>query len=66
MGSGFPWLLVGDFNVTLKSMEHSAGGSTASNDMQDVIDCVNGIEVEDLCSSGVFYTWVKSSSKVHY
>ncbi|GKD06357.1 hypothetical protein Tco_1181331, partial [Tanacetum coccineum] len=28
-----------DFNVTLKTMEHYAGGSTVTNDMQDFIDC---------------------------
>ncbi|PWA88072.1 reverse transcriptase domain, Reverse transcriptase zinc-binding domain protein [Artemisia annua] len=27
IASGFPWLISGDFNVTLKTMEHSAGGS---------------------------------------
>ncbi|GKA65744.1 RNA-directed DNA polymerase, eukaryota, reverse transcriptase zinc-binding domain protein, partial [Tanacetum coccineum] len=40
--------------------EHSNGGSRISNDMQDFIDCVNEAEMEDLCSSGVFFTWIKS------
>nr|GFB05939.1 RNA-directed DNA polymerase, eukaryota, reverse transcriptase zinc-binding domain protein [Tanacetum cinerariifolium] len=31
-----------------------------SNDIQDSIDCVNEAEMEDLCSNGVFYTWIKS------
>ncbi|GKA55522.1 RNA-directed DNA polymerase, eukaryota, reverse transcriptase zinc-binding domain protein [Tanacetum coccineum] len=26
----------------------------------DLIDCVNEVEVEDLCSTGLFYTWIKS------
>nr|GEU71621.1 hypothetical protein [Tanacetum cinerariifolium] len=52
--------VIGDFNVTLKMDEHSSGGSRVSNDMQDFIDCVNEVEMEDLCSNGVFYTWIKS------
>ncbi|GJW76252.1 RNA-directed DNA polymerase, eukaryota, reverse transcriptase zinc-binding domain protein [Tanacetum coccineum] len=57
---GYPWVIIGDFNVTLNVEEHSAGRSTISNDMQDFIDCVNNIGVEDLCMSGMFYTWIKS------
>ncbi|GKF76082.1 RNA-directed DNA polymerase, eukaryota, reverse transcriptase zinc-binding domain protein [Tanacetum coccineum] len=41
-------------------MEHSAGGSAITSHMQDLIDCVNEVEVEDLCSTGLFYTWIKS------
>ncbi|PWA70675.1 leucine--tRNA ligase, chloroplastic/mitochondrial [Artemisia annua] len=44
------------------TMEHSAGGYVVTNDMQDFIDCVNKIEVEDLCSSEVYFTWIKSPS----
>ncbi|GKD15510.1 RNA-directed DNA polymerase, eukaryota, reverse transcriptase zinc-binding domain protein, partial [Tanacetum coccineum] len=57
---GWPWLLTGDFNVTLKNEEHSNGGSKVTNDMQDFIDCTNEAEVEDLCGCGIFYTWIKS------
>ncbi|GKD95947.1 RNA-directed DNA polymerase, eukaryota, reverse transcriptase zinc-binding domain protein [Tanacetum coccineum] len=46
--SGWPWLMTGDFNVTLKNEEHSNGGSRVTNNMQDFIDCVNEAEVEDL------------------
>ena len=53
---------MGDFNVTMKTMEHSNGGSMITNDMQDFVDCVNAIEVEDMCSTRVFYTWIKSPS----
>ena len=31
--------------------------------MQELINCVNNIEVEDICSTGVFYTWIKSPSQ---
>ncbi|PWA35906.1 DUF4283 domain-containing protein [Artemisia annua] len=58
--SGRPWLMICDFNVTLKTVEHSAVGSIITNDMQYFVDCVNEVEMEDLCSSGVFYTWIKS------
>ncbi|PWA70711.1 RNA-directed DNA polymerase, eukaryota, Reverse transcriptase zinc-binding domain protein [Artemisia annua] len=27
---------------------------------EDLIDCVNDTELEDLCSTGLFYTWIKS------
>ncbi|GJZ25315.1 RNA-directed DNA polymerase, eukaryota, reverse transcriptase zinc-binding domain protein [Tanacetum coccineum] len=31
--------------------------------MQEFKDCVNMIEVEDLCSSGLFFTWTKNLKK---
>nr|GEX80236.1 hypothetical protein [Tanacetum cinerariifolium] len=40
--------------------EHSGGGSRISNDMHGFIDCDNNTEMKDLCSNGVFYTWIKS------
>ncbi|PWA82642.1 hypothetical protein CTI12_AA176400 [Artemisia annua] len=58
-------VIMADFNVTMKAMEHSAGGSMVKNDMHEFIDYVNEIEVEDLCSSGVFYTWIKSPTQPH-
>ncbi|GKE42824.1 RNA-directed DNA polymerase, eukaryota, reverse transcriptase zinc-binding domain protein, partial [Tanacetum coccineum] len=45
--SGWPWLMTGDFNVTLNNEERSNDGSRISNDMQDFIDCVNEAEMED-------------------
>nr|GEX77134.1 RNA-directed DNA polymerase, eukaryota, reverse transcriptase zinc-binding domain protein [Tanacetum cinerariifolium] len=46
--------------TTIKNEEHSNGGSRISNYMQDFIDCVNTVEMEDLCSNKVYYTWIKS------
>ncbi|GJX83654.1 hypothetical protein Tco_0333135 [Tanacetum coccineum] len=46
-----------DMNVTLEPSEHSAGCSSMTKDMNDFKDCVNMIEVEDIASSGLFYTW---------
>ncbi|GJV10401.1 RNA-directed DNA polymerase, eukaryota, reverse transcriptase zinc-binding domain protein [Tanacetum coccineum] len=62
---GWPWLMTGDFSVTLKNEEHSNGGSSISNDMQDFIDCINEAEMKDLCSNGVFYTWIKPPLNPH-
>ncbi|GKD50586.1 RNA-directed DNA polymerase, eukaryota, reverse transcriptase zinc-binding domain protein, partial [Tanacetum coccineum] len=58
--TGNPWVIMDDFNVTLKVEEHSVGKSTISNDMQEFLDYVHNIGVEDLCMSGMFYTWIKS------
>ncbi|GJY89292.1 RNA-directed DNA polymerase, eukaryota, reverse transcriptase zinc-binding domain protein [Tanacetum coccineum] len=60
--NGSPWVIMGDFNVTLNLDEHSIGKSTISSDMKDFIDCVNIIEVEDVCWTGLHFTWIKSPS----
>ncbi|GJW50195.1 RNA-directed DNA polymerase, eukaryota, reverse transcriptase zinc-binding domain protein [Tanacetum coccineum] len=57
-----PWILLGDFNVTLHSYEHSAGSSNISQDMQDFKECVIKNELNDICSSGFQFTWSKSPS----
>ncbi|GJY69517.1 RNA-directed DNA polymerase, eukaryota, reverse transcriptase zinc-binding domain protein [Tanacetum coccineum] len=54
-----PWCLLGNFNVTIKAEEHSSGGSTINEDMQEFIDCLNEVEVEDIHSSGKFIPIVK-------
>ena len=56
--------MMGDMNVTLFLNEHSTGSSTLSSDMSEFRDCVNMIEMEDLTSSGLFYTWTKNLFKV--
>ncbi|GKE63230.1 RNA-directed DNA polymerase, eukaryota, reverse transcriptase zinc-binding domain protein [Tanacetum coccineum] len=58
-----PCFLSGDFNVTLTPKEHSIGSSTMSSDMKDFQRCVNTIEVEDINSSGLFYTWTRNLYK---
>ncbi|GJW13417.1 RNA-directed DNA polymerase, eukaryota, reverse transcriptase zinc-binding domain protein [Tanacetum coccineum] len=50
-------------NVTLTTVEDSAGGSYINSDMQEFVDCINMIEVEDLCSSRLFFTWTKNVTK---
>ncbi|XP_071709287.1 uncharacterized protein [Rutidosis leptorrhynchoides] len=55
-----PWLLMGDFNVTKSINEHSAGCSHMSEDMKSFNKCLNDIEVDDMGSTGFFFTWTKS------
>nr|GEY48812.1 hypothetical protein [Tanacetum cinerariifolium] len=55
-----PWVVIGDFNVTLNPAEHSNGGSGCNIDMQEFGDILNKLEVDDLCSTGFYYTWNKS------
>ncbi|GJY81630.1 RNA-directed DNA polymerase, eukaryota, reverse transcriptase zinc-binding domain protein [Tanacetum coccineum] len=58
------WVLMGDFNVTLKPEEHSNGSSKMSIDMNKFRDAVNNMEVDDLCSTGFQFTWTKSLKNV--
>ncbi|GKA48634.1 RNA-directed DNA polymerase, eukaryota, reverse transcriptase zinc-binding domain protein [Tanacetum coccineum] len=60
---GKPWVIGGDMNVILKTNEHSAGISFACSEMQEFNDYVNMIKVEDLCSSGLFFTLTKNLKK---
>ncbi|GKC66611.1 RNA-directed DNA polymerase, eukaryota, reverse transcriptase zinc-binding domain protein [Tanacetum coccineum] len=55
-----PWALLGDMNVTLNIEEHSSGGSFVTDEMQEFKDCVNLVEVEDIGSTGFYFTWTKS------
>ncbi|PWA74759.1 RNA-directed DNA polymerase, eukaryota, Reverse transcriptase zinc-binding domain protein [Artemisia annua] len=57
------WAMMGDFNVTLFPKEHSTGGSSMTKDMNEFKDCIDLIEVEDIASSGLFYTWTKNLHK---
>ncbi|GJZ74268.1 RNA-directed DNA polymerase, eukaryota, reverse transcriptase zinc-binding domain protein [Tanacetum coccineum] len=58
--NGWPWILIRDFNVTLKIDEHSSGGSTMTSEMGEFRDAVNSLEIKDICSTGFHYTWTKS------
>ncbi|GJU58666.1 ribonuclease H-like domain-containing protein [Tanacetum coccineum] len=51
---------MGDFNVTLRSHEHSSGTSNMNGGMIKFNECVNNLEVEDICSLGFKFTWTKS------
>ncbi|GKC80830.1 RNA-directed DNA polymerase, eukaryota, reverse transcriptase zinc-binding domain protein [Tanacetum coccineum] len=58
-----PWIMLGDFNVIMKADEHSSGSSLLTNDMQEFIECVNDVEMEDINSFRLFFTWIKSPAK---
>ncbi|GJU59230.1 RNA-directed DNA polymerase, eukaryota, reverse transcriptase zinc-binding domain protein [Tanacetum coccineum] len=55
-----PWIVMGDYNVTAKPEEQSNGASVLTSDMRDLKDAINALEIEDIYSSGFFYTWTKS------
>nr|GEY68557.1 RNA-directed DNA polymerase, eukaryota, reverse transcriptase zinc-binding domain protein [Tanacetum cinerariifolium] len=58
------WVVLGDMNVTLSPNEHSSESSSMISDMNDFKDCINSLEVEDLESSGLFFTWTNNLFKV--
>lgn len=55
-----PWTIMGDVNVCLNLNDHSEGISHYTQDMVEFQDCINDIEMEDINSSGLHYTWTKS------
>ncbi|GJZ49116.1 RNA-directed DNA polymerase, eukaryota, reverse transcriptase zinc-binding domain protein [Tanacetum coccineum] len=60
VSNNHPWALLGDLNVTLNVDEHSSGGSFINEEMQEFKDYINLIKIEDIRSTGFFYTWTKS------
>lgn len=62
--NGNPWCIVGDMNVTLSPHEHSSGGSIMTTDMIEFQECLNMIEVKDICRSCLHFTWTKNLHKI--
>ncbi|GJZ05760.1 hypothetical protein Tco_0539553 [Tanacetum coccineum] len=54
---GFPWVLMGDFNVTLNLEDYYSASSSLNSAMYEFKDCVSKIEVMDINSTGLHYTW---------
>ncbi|GKD81476.1 hypothetical protein Tco_1348315, partial [Tanacetum coccineum] len=54
---GFPWILMGDFNVALNMEDTYAGSSSMNSAMCEFKDCVSDIEIMDVTSSGIHFTW---------
>ncbi|GKA23097.1 putative RNA-directed DNA polymerase, eukaryota, reverse transcriptase zinc-binding domain protein [Tanacetum coccineum] len=54
---GSPWVLMGDFNIALNLEDYHSGPSTMSSAMVEFKDCVYNLEVMDLNSTGMHYTW---------
>ena len=51
-------------NVVLKPNEHSCGVSYMTADMEEFQECLNKIEVDDICRPGLHFTWTKNLHKV--
>ncbi|GKD43290.1 ribonuclease H-like domain-containing protein [Tanacetum coccineum] len=54
-----PWVLLGDFNVILKSNENSNGLNVRSEGTQDFRECFDCLGIVDINISGLFYTWIQ-------
>ncbi|GJW99506.1 hypothetical protein Tco_0183420 [Tanacetum coccineum] len=54
---GLPWVLMGDFNVALNMEDIYAGSSSLNSAMYEFKDCASKIEVMDINSLGIHYTW---------
>ncbi|GKE06300.1 RNA-directed DNA polymerase, eukaryota, reverse transcriptase zinc-binding domain protein [Tanacetum coccineum] len=54
-----PWILLGDFNVILKSNENSNGLNVRSEGTQDFRECVDYLGVADINMNGLFYTCIQ-------
>lgn len=50
-------------NVILKAEESTMGPSMMTRDMLEFEECINHIEVEDICSSGMQFTWTQKMLK---
>ncbi|GJT28636.1 putative RNA-directed DNA polymerase, eukaryota, reverse transcriptase zinc-binding domain protein [Tanacetum coccineum] len=52
-------ILMGDFNVALNMEDTYSGSSSMNSAMCEFKDCVSEIEVMDITSSGIHYTWTQ-------
>lgn len=53
------WVMMGDLNVGLTFNDSNVGTSHMTRDMIEFEECINNIEMEDLNSSGMNYTWTQ-------
>ncbi|GKA61125.1 RNA-directed DNA polymerase, eukaryota, reverse transcriptase zinc-binding domain protein [Tanacetum coccineum] len=58
-----PWIIMVDFNVTLKPKEHSNRGSGINGDMHEFNDVFNGVEVEDIYRSPILLVFLEGLPK---
>ncbi|GKC42597.1 RNA-directed DNA polymerase, eukaryota, reverse transcriptase zinc-binding domain protein [Tanacetum coccineum] len=54
-----PWVLLGDFNVLLSFDESSNCYNTRDKGMMDFKECVQDLDIEDINSYRMFYTWIE-------
>ncbi|XP_071726832.1 uncharacterized protein [Rutidosis leptorrhynchoides] len=52
-----PWLLMGDFNVSLRIDESTASASSSSIAMREFQECVDRLSMSDINCSGFRFTW---------
>ncbi|GJY17397.1 uncharacterized protein Tco_0388888, partial [Tanacetum coccineum] len=52
-----PWVLMGDFNAALNTEDTFFGSSDINIAMREFRECVETIEVGDVNSTGLHYTW---------
>ncbi|GJW85216.1 RNA-directed DNA polymerase, eukaryota, reverse transcriptase zinc-binding domain protein [Tanacetum coccineum] len=52
-----PWVLLGDFNAALNIEDNSLGGYEPNVAMRDFNECVQAMEVADVNSTGLHFTW---------
>ncbi|KAK6126895.1 hypothetical protein DH2020_039362 [Rehmannia glutinosa] len=52
-----PWLLLGDFNSSLKSDERRNGSVVSPYEIKDFEKCCFELGISDLQFTGLFYTW---------
>ncbi|GKD77098.1 RNA-directed DNA polymerase, eukaryota, reverse transcriptase zinc-binding domain protein [Tanacetum coccineum] len=59
LASNSPWVLFGDFNVSRTFEECSNSFRARDKGMMDFNECVQDLELEDVTSYGMFYTWIE-------
>ncbi|XP_071705091.1 uncharacterized protein [Rutidosis leptorrhynchoides] len=52
-----PWVIMGDFNVSLNLDDSTAGGSQITLAMREFRECVVHMRMSDVSHSGLQYTW---------
>ncbi|KAL7586020.1 hypothetical protein Lser_V15G46368 [Lactuca serriola] len=52
-----PWIIGGDFNVTINPNESSAGTSKFTKGMVEFLECINTLEIQDINCNGLNFTW---------
>ncbi|XP_074305631.1 uncharacterized protein LOC141640851 [Silene latifolia] len=57
LGFSFPWLCLGDFNVTLTVEERLGSDQVRYGDMEEFKECLEACGLSDLPVTGLTYTW---------
>nr|XP_043639247.1 uncharacterized protein LOC122610317 [Erigeron canadensis] len=58
-----PWVILGDFNSSLNLEDSFSGSSSISIGMREFKECVEMIEMFDINSMGLHYTWNQKPKK---